>query len=83
MLTILDSRLIIPYAILITGFIGYCIYYLNFIIPNTDYSNNNVITSPNEDRLFCIILIFVVPILICVVPKSLMFLITMAVTFLL
>lgn len=83
MLTILDSRLIISYAILIAGFIYYCIRYLCGISPKKDYNSNKIITTPNKDRLFCIILMFVVPILICVVPKSLMFLIKIAVTFLL
>ena len=83
MLTILNTRLIIPYVILITIFICYCVHYLNFIIPNTDYSNNKVITSPDRDRNFCIVLMVVVPILICAVPTLLMFLINMAVTFLL
>lgn len=83
MLTIPDSRLIISYTILITVFIYYCVRHLCRIAPKKDYNSNKIITTPNKDRLFCIILIFVVPILICVVPKSLMFLINMAVTFLL
>lgn len=83
MLKILDLRLIIPYVILITIFICYCVHYLNFIIPNTDYSNNKVIKSPKKDRNFCIALMVVVPILICAVPILLMFLINTDVTFLL